>query len=295
MDVSNLQLRGVLRADAAIARNTWFQVGGPAEWLFKPKDAEDLAACFKQLPADVPVLVIGVGSNLLIRDGGVDGLVIRLGRGFVDMKADGEVLEIGAGCLDVNAAQFAAQSGVAGLEFLSGIPGTIGGAVAMNAGAYGAEIKDVLVEAEIITRQGEIQRLPAEAFAFSYRHARLPEGAVVSRVWLKGAAGKPEDIAARIAEIQTAREATQPIRSRTGGSTFKNPDGHKAWQLVDEAGCRGLQRGGAQVSEKHCNFLINTGEASAADIEGLGDEVRARVKAHSGIDLQWEIKRVGNK
>lgn len=299
-----------LRQNADIARNTWFGVGGRAEWLFKPESASDLAEFFRVRPQEIPVTVIGVGSNLLIRDGGVRGVVVRLGRGFTGVSGVGcrvsdqhlslhtphptpHTLTLGAACLDVHAAQVAAERGIAGLEFLSGIPGTVGGAVAMNAGAYGREISDVLASVEIVTRAGEIRTLTRAECGFSYRKSALPEGAVVTGAVLCGEAGDSSAISARIAEIQAAREETQPIRSKTGGSTFKNPPGHKAWELIDRAGCRGLTRGGAQVSEKHCNFLINTGSATSADLEGLGEEVRARVKAACDIELEWEIRRIG--
>lgn len=286
-------VRGSLRENADIGRSTWFQVGGPAERLFKPEDAEDLADFMREKPANMPITVIGVGSNLLVRDGGVKGCVVRLGRGFTQMSVIGGQLAVGAGCLDVNVAQFAAQNGIAGLEFLSGIPGTIGGAVVMNAGAYGSDVSQVLAHAEIVDSEGRIRSLSNEELGFTYRHSSLPEGAIVVSAMFQGTPDAPETIAARMLEIQASREATQPVRSKTGGSTFKNPPGQKAWQLIDAAGCRGLKRGAAQVSELHCNFLINTGGATAAEIEGLGEEVRARVKAHSGINLEWEIQRIG--
>lgn len=285
--------RGALRPQADIARNTWFGVGGAAEWLFKPEDVGDLAAFMRAKPAGIPVTVIGVGSNLLIRDGGVEGVVVRLGRGFTELHVAACKLQVGAGCLDVHVANFAAEAGIAGLEFLSGIPGTIGGAVAMNAGAYGADISQVLVEAEVVDAQGNIRTLSNAELGFTYRHSALPEGAIVTRAVLQGQPGEKETIKARIAEIQAAREETQPIRSKTGGSTFKNPPGAKAWELIDKAGCRGLTVGGAQISEKHCNFMINTGAATAADLEKLGEEVRTRVREAAGVELEWEIKRIG--
>jgi UDP-N-acetylmuramate dehydrogenase len=303
-------LRGQLRPNADIARNTWFQVGGPAEWLFKPADAEDLAAFLREKPPEMQVTIIGVSSNLLVRDGGVDGVVVRLGRGFTEMEvadrgsriadrnrtANHESqITIGAGCLDIHTAAFARDHGIAGLEFLCGIPGTIGGAVAMNAGAYGSDISQVLVEAEIVTAQGELRTLSAAELGFSYRHSALPEGAIVTRATLRGTPGEPAAITVRMDEIRARREATQPIRSKTGGSTFKNPPGHKAWELIGAAGCRGKTRGGAKVSEQHCNFLINTGNATAADLEDLGEEVREAVLAHSGIAMEWEIKRMGKR
>jgi len=295
-----------MRQNADIGRSTWFQVGGPAEWLFRPEDTGDLADFLKRKTAGLPVTVIGVGSNLLIRDGGVEGVVVRLGRGFTECgvlsaerresSAPGtqhSALHVGAACLDVHVAEFAAQNGVAGLEFLSGIPGTIGGAVAMNAGAYGSDISQVLVEAEIVTVSGEIKRLSNAELDFAYRHSALPEGAIVTSAVLKGTHGEPDAIRARIAEIRKSREDTQPVRSRTGGSTFTNPPGRKAWELIEAAGCRGLKRGGAMVSEKHCNFLINTGTATAEDLEELGEEVRRRVKEKCGVELRWEIRRIG--
>lgn len=287
------QTRGRYRFGAALSKSNWFQVGGAAEVLFKPEDAEDLAYFLKEKPAEIPVTVIGVGSNLIVRDGGIDGVVIRLGRGFATMEHIGDTLTVGAGCLDVNVAHYSAECGVAGLEFLSGIPGTIGGALAMNAGAYGSEIKDVLVEVQVVTPQGEIKWVPPDSFHYAYRHAEIPEGWIFTAARLRGVMDDPLTIATRITEIQKAREQSQPIRERTGGSTFRNPEGQKAWQLVDAAGCRGLSIGDAQVSEKHCNFLINNGSATAAQIEELGEEVRQRVKAQSGVDLHWEIKRIG--
>jgi UDP-N-acetylmuramate dehydrogenase len=286
-------LRGRVQRDAPLAPATWFRVGGPAEWLVRPADLDDLVLLLRDLPDAVPLTVIGAASNLIVRDGGVGGVVLKLaGRAFggVQVEADGVVA--GAAALDATVAEHAAAAGLAGLEFLSGIPGTIGGAVAMNAGAYGAEVKDVLDWAEVAT-PGGLLRLPMAEFGFAYRRASLPPRGVVTRVRFRAGPGAPAVIAARMAEIRASREATQPVRARTGGSTFKNPPGDKAWRLVDAAGCRGLARGGAQVSELHANFLLNTGGATAADIEGLGEEVRARVAAHSGVELEWEIKRIG--
>jgi UDP-N-acetylmuramate dehydrogenase len=239
------------------------------------------------------VTVIGVGSNLLVRDGGIPGVTIRLGRGFVEVAADGDTVRAGAGALDLNVALTAAEAGIAGLEFLSGVPGTIGGGLRMNAGAYGGEIKDVLVRAEAIDRGGTAHRVPAAELGLSYRHSEAPGDWIFTGAVLRGRAGDTQQIAQRMTEIQAAREAAQPIRSRTGGSTFANPPGHQAWQLVDAVGGRGLRRGGAMVSEKHTNFLINTGTASAADIEGLGEELRRRVCAQFGVVLEWEIRRIG--
>lgn len=286
-------IRGRVQRDAALAPFTWFRVGGPAEWLVRPADIDDLLLLLRDLPAEVPLTVIGAASNLIIRDGGVRGVVLRLaGKGFGAINVEPDGIVAGAAALDAIVAEHAAAAGLAGLEFLSGIPGAIGGAVAMNAGAYGAEVTDVLDWAEVATPDGLV-RMAAAAFAFAYRKAVLPPRGVVVRARFHARPGDPAAIAARMAEIRTAREATQPVRARTGGSTFKNPPGAKAWALVDAAGCRGLLRGGAQVSEKHANFLLNLGTATAADIEGLGEEVRARVLATSGIALEWEIKRIG--
>ncbi len=286
-------LRGRIQAQAPLAPSTWFRVGGPAEWLVRPADLDDLLLLLRDLPGTVPLTVIGAASNLILRDGGVRGVVLRLaGRAFGAIERDGEAIIAGAAALDATVAEHAAAAGLAGLEFLCGIPGTIGGAVAMNAGAYGAEIKDVLEWAEVAT-PGGLVRLSAAEFGFAYRKAVLPARGVVVRASLRGTPGESAAIAARMAEIRASREATQPVRARTGGSTFKNPPGAKAWQLVDAAGCRGLVRGGAQVSELHANFLLNTGGATAADLEGLGEAVRARVKSATGVELEWEIKRIG--
>ena len=285
-------LRGRVQRNATLAPLTWFRVGGPAEWLVRPADLDELLLLLRDAPPGLPVTVIGAASNLIVRDGGVRGIVLRLGGAFARTERDGNALVVGAGALDATVAEHAASVGVSGLEFLSGIPGTIGGAVAMNAGAYGTEIKDVLDWAEVATPSG-LLRLPAADLAFSYRRAVLPEGGVVIRARLRGTPDDPAAIAARMAEIRSSREATQPVRARTGGSTFKNPAGAKAWELIDAAGCRGLVRGGAMVSEKHCNFLLNTGGATAADLEALGEEVRGRVLARSGVALEWEIKRIG--
>jgi len=286
-------VRGRLIANAPIGPLTWFRVGGPAEVLFRPADPEDLAAFLAALPDEVPVTVIGVGSNLLVRDGGIPGVTIRLGRGFAEIATEGETVRAGAGALDLNVALTAAEAGIAGLEFLSGVPGTIGGGLRMNAGAYGGEIKHVLVKAEAIDRSGVIHRVPAAELGLSYRHSDAPDDWIFTGALLRGERAEPADIARKIQEIKAAREASQPIRTRTGGSTFANPPGDHAWRLIDAAGYRGLSRGGAMVSEKHTNFLINTGNASAADIEGLGEEVRRRVHAQFGIALEWEIRRIG--
>jgi UDP-N-acetylmuramate dehydrogenase len=285
--------RGRIAADAPLAPFTWFRAGGPAEALLRPADAADLSAFLAALPHTVPVHVLGACSNLIVRDGGLLGVTIRLARGFNAITVEPDGVVAGAAALDATVAEHAAAAGLAGLEFLCGVPGSIGGAVAMNAGAYGGDISSVFDWAEIVTRSGEIVRLNDSALGFAYRHANLPPDGVVVRARLRATPGDKATIAARMAEIRTAREASQPVRARTGGSTFRNPDGMKAWELIDAAGCRGLARGGAQVSEKHTNFLINTGDATSADLEGLGEEVRRRVFAAAGIRLEWEIKRIG--
>jgi UDP-N-acetylmuramate dehydrogenase len=286
-------LRGRVQEAVSLAPTTWFRVGGPAELLVRPASAQDLAQFLADLPHEVPVITIGAASNLIVRDGGIQGVTIRLARGFNTIKIETDGIIAGAAALDVTVAEHAAAAGLAGLEFLSGIPGTIGGAVAMNAGAYGGDIAQVLDWAEIITRSGASLRLDAQKLHLSYRHAQLPPESVVVRARLRALPGDSAAIAQRMAEIRTNREASQPVRARTGGSTFRNPPEMKAWELIDNAGCRGLTLGGAQVSEKHCNFLLNTGAATAGDLEGLGEEVRRRVLAASGVDLHWEIKRVG--
>lgn len=295
-------VRGQLLRGEALAPFTWFRVGGPAEVLFLPADAEDLASFLRALPASAPVLPIGVGSNMIVRDGGVEGVVIRLaGRAFAEIEAlPGNRLRAGAGALDSMLAKSAAKAGIAGLEFYVGVPGTVGGALTMNAGCYGQETKDVLVEATALTRAGEAMRIPASEFGFTYRHSALAPDLIFLSATFQGSADASAAIGARMAEISAKREASQPIREKTGGSTFKNPtlpSGEKlsAWKLVDEASMRGARRGGAQVSEKHANFLINTGAASAADIEGLGEDVRAAVREKHGVDLEWEIKRAGRE
>ena len=286
-------VRGRLTENAPLAGITWFRVGGPAEVMFRPADREDLISFLAGKPADVPVTVIGVGSNLLVRDGGVPGVVIRLGKGFAEIKTAGTTVTAGAGALDLNVALSARDAGVAGLEFLCGIPGTVGGALRMNGGAYGKEMKDVTVSAEAMDPQGRVHQLRLAELGFTYRHCGVAEDWIFLSAQLAGTSDVPAAIAARMQEIQTKREATQPIRTRTGGSTFANPPGKKAWELIDGAGCRGLSRGGAVVSEKHCNFLINTGNATAADLEGLGEEVRRRVHETFGVTLDWEIRRIG--
>jgi UDP-N-acetylmuramate dehydrogenase len=291
------QVRGRAQAAAPLGPATWFRVGGPAEVLLRPADTDDLCAALAALPDEVPVTPIGAASNLIVRDGGVQGVVVRLARGFGTISVEPDGVIAGAAALDATVAEHAAMAGLAGLEFLCGIPGTVGGAVAMNAGAYGGDVATCLDWAEIVTRPGELLRIPAAQLGFSYRHATLPPGGIVVRARFRAQPGDAATIAARMAQIRTAREATQPVRARTGGSTFRNPlpgvSTLRAWELIDAAGCRGLVRGGAQVSEKHCNFLINTGNATAADIEGLGEEVRRRVRAASGVVLEWEIRRIG--
>lgn len=286
-------VRGEYRECVALARFAWFRVGGPAEVMFLPADSDDLQRFLKNTPRDIPVTVIGVASNLLIRDGGIPGVVIRLRGPFTNIESTDGVVRAGAGALDINVARFALSRNLAGLEFLSGIPGTIGGALRMNAGAYDKEMKDVLLSAEAIDRDGDRHVVDRLAMGFRYRGSDVPADWILTAANMRGEPGVPDEIAARMAEIGDARSESQPVRSRTGGSTFKNPDGHKAWELIDAAGCRGLVRGGAQVSNKHCNFLVNTGNASARDIEQLGEEVRQRVRANSGVELQWEIRRIG--
>jgi UDP-N-acetylmuramate dehydrogenase len=290
--------RGRLTRDAPLANITWFRVGGPAELMFRPADIADLQSFLAVKPAEIPVTVVGVGSNLLVRDGGVPGVVVRLGRGFAEIRAEGERIRAGAAALDLNVAFAARDAGLAGLEFLCGIPGTIGGALRMNGGAYGREMTDVVVEGEAADGQGRLHRLSHGDFGFAYRHSSVPEDWIFLWARLAGQPDEPAPIGRRMVEIQKAREESQPIRTRTGGSTFANPvdpkaKGAKAWQLIDAAGCRGLKLGGAQVSERHCNFLINTGNATAADIEALGEAVRRRVRETSGVELEWEIRRIG--
>jgi UDP-N-acetylmuramate dehydrogenase len=287
------QLHGRLLANQSLAELTWFRVGGPAQVLFVPEDEADLAYALGRLPRNLPVTVVGLGSNLIVRDGGVPGVVIRLGRGFSDIAVEGTRLRVGAAVPDVRVARAAQEAGVAGLAFMRGIPGAVGGALRMNGGAYGRETKDVLVEARGVDRSGTTRTITNADMGFSYRHCGVADDIVFTRALFQGEPGDPQKIAAEMEAITEAREATQPVKSRTGGSTFKNPPGAKAWQLIDAAGCRGLKHGDAQVSELHCNFLINLGNASAADIETLGETVRARVKDTSGVDLEWEIKRIG--
>ena len=286
-------VRGRYSEDVALNRITWFGVGGPAEVLFRPADEDDLADFLASVPKDVPVMALGVGSNLLVRDGGVTGVVIRLGRAFAAIETDGDLVTAGAMALDIMVARTAAAAGIAGLEFFSGVPGTIGGALRMNAGAFGSDMSAVLVAATALDRGGRSHGLDLQDLGYGYRSSAAPEDLIFTSATLQGAPGEPAAITERIAEIAAEREASQPMRTRTGGSTFKNPEGEHAWELIDAAGCRGLTRGGAMVSEKHCNFLINTGAARAADIESLGEEVRRRVAESSGVTLEWEIRRVG--
>jgi len=287
-------VRGTLTRDAPLKDLVWFRAGGPAEVLFRPADIDDVAAFIAARPADLRISVIGVGSNLLVRDGGVPGVVVRLSSAFGKIETNGMRVRAGAAALDGAVARAAADAGIAGLEFLRGVPGTIGGGLRMNAGCYGREIKDIFVEAVAIDGKGNKIRLSGTDMDFDYRKARgAGEDLIFVEAVFEGVADEPAVIRARMDELSATREASQPIKSKTGGSTFKNPPGHKAWQLIDEAGCRGLMVGAAQVSPKHTNFLINTGDASAADLEALGEEVRRRVKEKSGIALEWEIKRVG--
>jgi UDP-N-acetylmuramate dehydrogenase len=287
-------LRGRLLANQPLADLTWFRVGGPAQVLFMPEDERDLAYFLTRLPAEIPVTVIGLGSNLIVRDGGVPGVVIRLGRGFGEVVVeDGARIRAGTAVPDVKVARAAQEASIAGLAFLRGIPGAVGGVLRMNGGAYGGETKDVLIEARAVDRAGTIHTLGNADMHYAYRHCGAPEDIVFTQALFQGAPGDPAAIAADMDKITESREATQPIKSRTGGSTFKNPPGHKAWQLIDAAGCRGLTIGAAQVSPMHCNFLINLGGATAADIETLGETVRQRVKERCGVDLEWEIKRIG--
>jgi UDP-N-acetylmuramate dehydrogenase len=288
------QLRGRLMSNQPLAELTWFRVGGPAQVLFMPEDEADLAYFLGQLPAEIPVTVVGLGSNLIVRDGGVPGVVIRLGRRFGEVKVEeGTRIRAGTAVPDVKVSRAAQEAAITGLAFFRGIPGAIGGALRMNGGAYGRETKDALIEARGVDRQGRVRVFANADMHYTYRHCGAPDDVIFTQALFQGAPGDPATIAAEMEKITESREATQPIKSRTGGSTFKNPPGHKAWQLIDAAGCRGLKRGGAQVSEMHCNFLINLGSATAADIEGLGETVRRRVMENSGIELEWEIKRIG--
>jgi len=288
------ELRGRLKAEAPLKDFTWFRAGGPAEVLYSPADEADLAYFLRETPSGIPVTIIGLGSNLLVRDGGIEGVVIRLGRGFGEIRIeDDHRLRAGTAVPDVKVARAAADAGIAGLSFYRGIPGCVGGALRMNGGAHGRETKEVLVEARAVDRQGGIHVLPVAELHYDYRHCGAPEDFIFTEALFQGEPGEPEAILAEMDGIAAYREQAQPIKSRTGGSTFKNPPGKKAWQLIDAAGCRGLMVGDAKVSEMHCNFLINEGNATGADIETLGETVRARVKETSGIELEWEIKRLG--
>ena len=286
-------LRGPLDPNAAMAPLSWFRTGGPAQILFTPVDEADLSHFMAGLPADLPWMVVGLGSNLLVRDGGLPGVVIRLGKGFSGIEIDGLTVKAGAGAPDVKVARAAAEAGISGLSFLRGIPGAVGGALRMNGGAYGGETKDVFVSARAVKRDGSFVILDAGAMGFAYRRCMAPADLIFTEAAFRGPAGDPGQILTEMQKITESRSSTQPVNTRTGGSTFKNPIGHSAWKLVDEAGCRGLTIGGAQVSPMHTNFLVNLGTATAADIETLGETVRERVKAHSGVELEWEIKRVG--
>ena len=288
------EVRGRLLANESLAPLTWFRVGGPAQVLFTPADENDLAYFLSKLPSEIPVYTVGVGSNLIVRDGGVSGVVIRLSpRGFGETKADGDTIRAGTAALDKRVAEAAAAANIGGLEFYFGIPGSIGGALRMNAGANGGETKDVLVEARGVTRNGEKVTFSNSDMQFVYRNSGVDTSIIFTSALYRGQITDPETIRTRMAEVQNHRETAQPIREKTGGSTFKNPPGHSAWKLIDAAGMRGFRVGGAQVSEMHCNFLINTGDATGHDIETLGETVRARVKENSGVELQWEIKRIG--
>ena len=290
------EIRGKLTPNAPLAPLVWFKSGGSAQYLFEPADEEDLVSFLRDLDPQVPVMALGLGSNLIVRDGGVPGVVVRLGKAFAKIQQlDETTLRCGGGASGILVSSTARDHGIAGLEFLRGIPGTVGGFVRMNGGAYGREVSDILVSARLLLRSGEVVEWPLEKLGYTYRHSEIPQGSVVVSAKFQGVPGKPDAIATEMDVIARAREESQPLRSRTGGSTFKNPEGHKAWVLVDAAGCRGLTMGGAQVSEKHCNFLLNLGSATSADIEALGEEVRRRVLANSGITLEWEIQRVGRE
>jgi len=297
MSVDTLpQVRGKLTANAPLAPLVWFKSGGTAEFLFEPADEQDLVSFLKELDPEVSVMALGLGSNLIVRDGGVPGVVVRLGKAFAKIQQlDETTLRCGGGASGILVSSTARDHGIAGLEFLRGIPGTVGGFVRMNGGAYGREVSDILTSARLVLRSGEVVEWPLDKLGYTYRHSEVPDGSVVVEGTFRGTPGQSEAIGAEMDVIARAREESQPLRSRTGGSTFKNPQGHKAWVLVDAAGCRGLTMGGAQVSEKHCNFLLNLGSATSADIEALGEEVRRRVLANSGITLEWEIQRVGRE
>lgn len=287
-------VRGKLTHGAPLAPLVWFKSGGAAEWMFEPADTADLSDFLYALDPSVPVMGLGLGSNMIVRDGGVPGVVVRLGKAFATVEQiDATTLRCGGGASGILVSSKARDAGIGGVEFLRSIPGTVGGFVRMNGGAYGRETSDILVECEVVLRSGERRVLSMEELGYTYRHSELPAGAIVVSATFRGHPGDPEVIQAEMDRIAAAREESQPLRSKTGGSTFKNPKGHKAWALIDAAGCRGLRRGDAQVSEKHCNFLLNLGSASSADIEALGEDVRAKVKAQSGVELEWEIQRIG--
>ncbi len=289
-------VRGKLTPQAPLAPLVWFKSGGAAEWLFEPKDMADLQAFLRDLDPSVPVMALGLGSNMIVRDGGVPGVVVRLGKAFARVeKVDEVTLRCGGGASGILVSSTARDAGIAGVEFLRSIPGTVGGFVRMNGGAYGGEVKDILVDCDVVLRSGALITLGVAQLGYTYRHSELPDGAIVVSAQFRGHPGEPGAIQAEMDRISASREASQPLRSKTGGSTFKNPEGHKAWELVDGAGCRGLTIGGAQVSEKHTNFLINTGTATSAEIEALGEEVRRRVRENSGVELEWEIQRVGEQ
>jgi UDP-N-acetylmuramate dehydrogenase len=288
------RVRGKLTPHAALAPLVWFKSGGAAEWLFEPADVDDLSDFLAGLDPSVPIMGLGLGSNMIVRDGGVSGVVVRLGKAFAKVgRVDSVTLSCGGGASGILVSSSARDAGIGGLEFLRSIPGTVGGFVRMNGGAYGREVKDVLVECEVVLRSGQRKTLGLDELGYSYRHSELPAGCIVVGATFRGHAAEPAAVQAEMDRIAAEREASQPLRSRTGGSTFKNPQGHKAWALIDDAGCRGLQIGDAQVSEKHCNFLLNLGAATSAEIEELGEEVRRRVKAKSGVVLEWEIQRIG--
>ncbi|UOR16765.1 UDP-N-acetylmuramate dehydrogenase [Qipengyuania aquimaris] len=287
-------LRGTLTPDAPLAKLVWFKSGGNADWLFEPADLDDLKNFLSRLDGTLPVMALGLGSNMIVRDGGVPGVVIKLGKPFAKVEThDDHTVTCGGGAHGILVASSARDAGIGGLEFMRGIPGTVGGFVRMNGGAYGREVSDVLIDCEVVMPDGQLITLPATDLQYTYRHSALPDGAVVVAARFQGEPGDPEAIGAKMDEIAEARENSQPLRTKTGGSTFKNPPGKKAWELVDAAGCRGLRMGGAQVSEKHTNFLLNVDNATSADIEGLGEEVKRRVYEHSGVELEWEIQRVG--
>jgi UDP-N-acetylmuramate dehydrogenase len=286
---------GKVERNGSLADFIWFRTGGPAEWLVRPRDEQDLARFLAELDGDVPVTPIGVGSNLIVRDGGVEGVVVRLPKSFAKVTVEpGNRVRAGGAAMGITVASAARDAGIAGLEFLRGIPGTAGGAVRMNAGAYGREVRDILVEARLVLRDGTVETWPLDKLGYTYRHSEVPDGAVVVEALFEGVAGDSAEIGAEMDRIAAEREASQPLRSRTGGSTFKNPPGHKAWALIDAAGCRGLRHGDAQVSEKHCNFLLNLGNATSAEIEELGEEVRRRVVEKTNVLLEWEIQRIGS-